>query len=247
MENYQTFCDDYYINTSLSTEMDLPQSRETVLHHFEQIKKHYPRMKNFFSRERGELVLEEDKDRGDYRWTSCEVRRVSSGYVNPTSVEEAFKQHALVFEMAPYTLSISPLDCEALSVTYGFDFTYRGNHNHLLVNALGVAPAFERLTEIPGASVLAMDPSIQFAVDEDCRTQCRLSIESRTTAYHVRTREFPEEQISVYFTARRYGSLEPGATFVGTITRLAEIAREIIDSHVVEHILRPLKATIAIS
>ncbi len=245
--NYQSFCDDYYINVSLSTEMDLPQSRETVLHHFEQMKKHYPRMRNFFSRERGELVLEEDKDRGDYRWTSCEVRRISSGYVNPVSVEEAFKQHALLLDIAPYTLSVSPLDCETLSVTYGFDFTYRGNHNQLLLSALGIAPAFERLTNIPGAGVLAFDPSIQFAVDDDCRTQCRLSVESRTTAYHVRTREFPEEQVSVYFTTRRYGSLESGETFVTTMQRLSEIAREIVDNHILEYVLRPLKSTIAIS
>ena len=90
---------------------------------------------------------------------------------------------------------------------YGFDYTYRGNHNQLLVDALGMVPAFEKMTEIPGATILANEPSIQFALDEECRTQCRLSIETRTSAYHVRTKEFPEEQLSVYFTARRYGSL----------------------------------------
>ena len=42
--------------------------------------------------------------------------------------------------------------------------------------------------------------------------QCRLSIETRTNAYQVRTGEFPEEQLSVYVTARRYGSLPPDTT-----------------------------------
>ena len=70
-------------------------------------------------------------------------------------------------------------------------------------------PAFEKMSrDSRGRSILANEPSIQFALDEECRTQCRLSIETRTSAYHVRTKEFPEEQLSVYFTARRYGSLD---------------------------------------
>ena len=39
---YHAFCDDYYVNMNLNTEMDLPSSRETVLHFFEQVKKNYP-------------------------------------------------------------------------------------------------------------------------------------------------------------------------------------------------------------
>jgi hypothetical protein len=247
MGRYQSYSDDFYVNMNLNTEMELPHSRETVLHYFEQVKKHYPTMRNFHSRERGEFVLEEDKDRGDYRWTSIESRRICSGYVNPPSVEEALKQHALVLDLVPYVLSVSPLDCESLNVMYGFDFNYRGNHNQLVLDALGVLPAFEKLPEIPGASILANEPSIQFALDEDCRVQCRLSIEPRTAAYHIRTKEFPEEQLSVYFTARRYGSLDGDETYVSAMARLAEICREIVDGYVVENILRPLQQAIAIS
>jgi hypothetical protein len=115
------------------------------------------------------------------------------------------------------------------------------------VDALGVQPAFEKMTEIPGAQVLANEPSIQFALDEECRTQCRLSIETRTSAYHVRMKEFPEEQLSVYFTARRYGSLEGDETFVSAMRKLADVCREVIDGYVVENVLRPLQQTIAIS
>jgi hypothetical protein len=204
-------------------------------------------MRNFYSRERGEFVLEEDKDKGDYRWTSIEARRVSSGYVNPPTVDEALKQHSLVLDLIPYTLSVSPLDCESLNIMYGFHYTYRGNHNQLLVDALGVVPAFEKMTEISGATILANEPSIQFALDEECRTQCRLSIETRTSAYHVRVREFPEEQLSVYFTARRYGSLDGQETYVSAMRKLSDICHEIVDHYVVENVLRPLQQAIAIS
>ena len=113
MSRYSSVSDDFYINLNLNTEMDLPQNRETVLHFFEQVQKIYPTMRNFYSRDRGEFVLEEDKEPGHYRWTSVEARRVCSGQVNPESVSSALQQHRYVLESVPYSLSISPLDCES--------------------------------------------------------------------------------------------------------------------------------------
>lgn len=246
MNSYSSLSDDYYVNLNLNTEMDLPQSRETVLHYFEQIKKRYPTLRNLYTRERGEFVLEEDKDRGSYRWATLEPRRICSGYVNPTSVEDAIKQHELILDIAPYMLSVSSLDCESLNVMFGFDYTYCGNHNELLVEAIGLAPAFEKLAEIEGTRVISNEPAIQLALDADCRTQCRVHFETRTSAYHVRTREYPEEQLSVYITARRYGSLEQGETFVAVLEHLTTVCRDMIDGYLIDNILRPLQQAIAI-
>lgn len=246
MHRFEKFCDDFYINLNLNTEMDLPQSRETVLHFFEQIQKQFPSMRNFYNRERGEFVLEEDKDKRSYRWATVESRRVCSGYVNPPSVEDAFAQHRRVLDLAPYALTLSSLDCESLSLIYGFDFTYRGNHNEILVEALGVPPAFERLADQPDVTVISYEPAMQFALDPDCRMQVRLSFEARTTAYHVRTGEYPEEQLSVYLTARRYGSLEPGESYITTMERLSEVCEDLLSRYVIDHVLRPLQQTIAI-
>lgn len=246
MSRFAKFSDDFYVNMNLNTEMELPQSRDTVLHFFEQIQKKYPSMRNFYARDRAEYVLEEDKDSGAYRWATVETRRICSGCVNPASVDEALTQHRLVLDLIPYTLSVSPLDCESLNVMYGFDYTYRGNHNELLVEALGVLPAFEPLAEMEGATMICHEPSIQFALDQDCRIQCRLSIETRTSAYHVRTGEYPEEQLSVYLTARRYGSLDPGETYLGAMDRLTGICSDLVERYVIDNILQPLQQTIAI-
>jgi len=246
MIRYGSYSDDHYVNMNLNTEMELPHNRETVLHYFEQVQKQFPSMKNFYSRERGEFVLEEEKESGNYRWTSIETRRICSGFVNPPSVEEALRQHRLVLDMVPFALSVSPLDCESLNVMFGFDYTYRGNHNELLCEALGILPAFEKMSNIPGATVICNEPSLQLALDEDCRIQCRLSIETRTSAYHVRTGEYPEEQLSVYLTARRYGSLDTGETFISAMDRLTGIARDLVENYVIENVLRPLQQTIAI-
>ena len=246
MSAYHALADDYYVSMNLSTEMELTGSREAILHYFEQMQKKFPELRNFYARDKGDFVLEADKEGGSYRWCSVEGRRICSGYVNPDSFESAVAQHRHVMELAPYGLSLSRLDCEALDLMMGFDFTYRGNHNQLLVDALGIAPAFERMASIPGATVLCHEPAFQIALDTDCRLQCRVSIETRTSAYHVRTSEYPEEQLSVYLTARRYGSLEPGESFVNAVGALAQIAAEVVDQCVIEQILRPLQQTIAI-
>jgi hypothetical protein len=246
MDRYSSLCDDFYVNMNLSTEMELPNNRETILHYFERIQKKYPTMRNFYCRERGDFVLEEDKDRGQYRWCTVETRRVCSGQVNPATVEESLDQHRLVLELAPYMLSVSPLDCEALDLLYGFDFTYRGNHNQLVAEALGVSPALERLVEQSGSSIINYEPSLTLALDEDCRLQCRMSIETRTNAYQVRTGEFPEDQLSVYLTARQYGSLGPDATYVTALEELSRICQEMVDSYVIDNVLRPLAQAIAL-
>ena len=246
MNQYHGFSDDFYVNMNLSTEMELPGTRDTVLHYFDRLQKSYPEMRNFYCRDRNEFVLEEEKDRVHYRWATVELRRVSSGHVNPERLEDALKQHQLVLDLAPYLLSVSPMDCESLNVMFGFDFTYSRNQNQVVAEALGVVPAMERMTDIPGATIISHEPTIQLALDEDCRTQCRLSIETRTSAYHVRTGEYPEEQLSVYVAARRYGSLDSGESYVSAFDRLAQVCQDMVDNHIIDTILTPLQRAIAL-
>ncbi|TWT90054.1 hypothetical protein Mal64_04370 [Pseudobythopirellula maris] len=246
MNRYASLSDDYYVNVTLNTEMDLPGSRETILHFAELMQKRYPDMRNFYARDKNEYVLEGDKDPGSYRWCSVEPRRVSSGQVNPETIAGALEQHHLALELAPYELSISPLDCEALDVLVGFDFNYRGNHNQLVAEAFGVSPAMERFASVPGATLVHHEPTVTIAVDEESRVQCRLGVETRTTPYHLRTGEFPEDQVSVYLTARRYGSLDAGVTYADALTDLSRLCFELLDECVIEAVLEPLARKIAL-
>jgi len=248
MNPYGSFADDHYINMNLATEMELSSQRETVLHYFETVQKKYPKMRNFYARDKGDFVLEEDKDGGQYRWCTVEPRRICSGQVNPETFKEALDQHIHVLEIAPYALSVSPLDCEALDFLIGFDFTYRGNHHQLIQEALGLCPALEPLGELPGATMISYDPNVTFSLEEDCRTQCRVSVEPRTNAYQVRTGEYnPEDQLSVFVTARQYGSLDHGVSYVDALKKLTGICREVIDEYVVDAILQPLSRTISLN
>lgn len=203
-------------------------------------------MQNFYSREKGEYVLEEKKEGGAYRWATVDSKRVSAGFVNPPSFGDATAQHQSIAELLPYFLSISPLDCESFSVMLGFDFTYRGNHNALVAEALGIPPSFEKFPGIPQDKLVAYEPAIQFAVDDDCKCQIRLSVETRTGAYHVRTGEYSEEQFSVFLTARHHGSLSGDTTYTSLHQELAQHCEELMDQFVVDQVLVPLQQAIAI-
>ena len=246
MTLYGSLADDMYMNVNLATEMELPGHRETVLHFFECVRKKFPTMRKFHARDKRDFVLEEDKEQGRYRWVAVEPRRFCSGHVNPASIEDALDQHRFLLDLAPALLSMSPLDCEAIDVLFGFDFAFRGNHNSLLAEALGPGPALEGLGDVPGSKLINYEPSLTIAVDEECRTQVRVSTETRTNAFQVRTGEFAEEHLSVYVTARQYGSLEGGETYVDTVERLAQLAQDVIENCVVEQVLRPLARTIAL-
>jgi hypothetical protein len=246
MLTYSSLADDFYVNLNLATEMELPGQRETILQYFERVQRRYPTMRKFYCRDKRDYVLEEDKDQGRYRWVAVEAKRLCSGVVNPPTLDDALDQHRLVLELAPAYLSVSPLDCEAIDVLFGFDFAFRGNHNALLAEALGVGPAFDRVGELPGGRVINFEPSLTMSLDEDCRVQVRVSTETRTNAFQVRTGEFAEEQLSVYVTARQYGSLDASSTYVEVVDRLAQLAREVVDTCVVEQILRPLARTISL-
>src|SRR5947209_3919108 len=114
MNEYSQEADDFYVNMNLNTEMELPDNRDTVLHYFEQMKKAYPELRNFYTRENGDLVLEGDKEQEEYRWLAIEARRLCAGHVNPASPDEAYRLHERVLDLAPHLLTISTLDCEAL-------------------------------------------------------------------------------------------------------------------------------------
>ena len=245
MNRYIHDADDFYVNVNLNTEMELPSNRDTVLHFFEQMKKRFPELRNFYTRENGDLVLEGDKEQDSYRWVAIEPRRLCSGQMNPEALDESFGQHEMVLDLAPPLLTISLLDCEALDVMYGFDFTYEGNHDEVVAEALGLGPGLEGLLEVPGGRVINYEPSVTLALDETCRLQCRLSVETRTNAYQVRTGEFPEDQISVYFTVRQYWGPGPETSYLASFRRQREVGEEIVQRRVIPRVVRPLAQAIA--
>ena len=140
--------------------MELPNNRDTVLHFFEQMRKGFPELRHFFKRENGDLALEGEKERESHRWLAIQPRRLCSGHLNPEALDDAFRQHELVLDLAPHLLTISSLDCEALEVMYGFDFHFDGNHDEVVAEAIGVGHGLEGLFELPKSQVIKFEPSL---------------------------------------------------------------------------------------
>jgi len=245
MNPYSTLCDDFGVYVYLNTKMELPSGRETVLHFFDSLQKTYPQMTDFECRENGEFVLEEDREKGSYRWVTLEGHRVCTGYVNPPALEDADTQHERILELAPYHLDFSPLDCEALDVLFAFDFTFSGNHDEVVAEALGLNPTLESLVQLPGNRVINFEPSLMISLDEGCRLQARLSVETRTNAYQIRTGQYPEAPISVYFTVRQYWGRQPFKTFGESYRTQRRLCQELVDSHIIPGVVRPLAQAIA--
>jgi len=229
----------------MNTKMPLPSGREAVLHFFDGLRKTYPTMTDFDTRESGEFVLEEDREQGSYRWVTVENRRLCVGYVNPPDLDAADALHEHLLEVAPYHLDLNALDCEALDVLFAFDFMYSGNHDEVVAEALGMTTTLESLVQMPGARVINFEPSLMMALDEACRLQCRLSIETRTNAYQIRTGQFPEAPISVYFTVRQYWGRQPYKDFVESYRNQRRMCQELVDNQIIPAVVRPLAQTIA--
>lgn len=245
MHPYASACDDFGLYIYLNTKMELPSSRETVLHFFDAMRKFYPRMTDFEKRESGEFALEEDRESGSYRWASLEAKRLSSGFVNPPTLEDADLQHRRVLEMAPFHLDFNGLDVEALDTLFVFDLAYAGNHDEVVAETLCASSPMDGLVQLPGSRVINFEPTMMLSLDEACRLQARLSIETRTNVYQVRTGQFPEVPISVYFTVRQYWGRAAFKTFEESYENQRRICQELVDSHVIPNVIRPLQQTIA--
>src|SRR5687767_412669 len=133
---FAAFCDDFYVNMRLGSQLQLPHSRETVLHMFERIQKSFLRMSRFRKSENGDFNLEEDRSGPAYRWLALENKRLAAGHVNPESIEDSLKLHKLVLEQAPYQLGISPVEIDYLDVLFGFDLAFTGNHDEVIADSL---------------------------------------------------------------------------------------------------------------
>ena len=164
--------------------------------------------------------------------------------MNPPELELADAHHERVLEVAPYHLDFSPLDCEALDVLFAFDFVYQGNHDEVVAEALGLNTTLENLVQMPGTKVINYEPSLMLALDDACRLQCRLCIETRTNAFQIRTGQFPEAPISVYFTVRQYWGRQGGKTFGESYRYQRKVLQDLVDQHIIPSVIQPLNRTI---
>ena len=242
---YSSFCEDFYVNLRLGSQLNLPHQRETLLHFFERIQKEFPSMTRFRKTDGGEFNLEEDRSGQNYRWVSLEQRRLSAGHVNPASIEQALQLHTLLLQLAPFDLGISPVEIDYVDILFGFDLTFNGNHDEVISESLLADSPLNCLSEEPGTRPVDIQPTVTVALSDDCRLQARIDIITRTSSYQIRTGDYNDDVISVCLILRRYWGDRPRIAMEKLIVELAQRAEQLCDSHILPKIVRPISTAIA--
>lgn len=243
--DYASISDDFFVNLNVQTTMKLPTSRETVLHFFEAMQKEFPSMASFFQRENGEFTLEGDREGGSYRWAEMHSHRICAGFFNPPSLAEAYHLHSWLLERSIYYLGIGGLDIDAMDVLFGFNLDFTGNRDSIVAEALLGDSPLSNFASDPDVKPVEFEPNIVFALDEDCYLQGRVSVETRCSSFQVRTGEFDEEPISVYFTIRQYPIPGSVIDMQKSFKRQSELCEEYAGRLVVPHIIQPIAHAIS--
>lgn len=243
--SYSSFCDDFSVDLYVNTELALPSERDTLLTFFERIQKQFPEMGNFYRRDNGDFCLEGDRDSGQYKWTAVEIDRLGVGVVNPDDLNQAYELDKAVLDVAPYMLGLSHLDIESLDVTFALDFDYQGNHDEVIAEAFFSETAFASLFNDKNSKPVSFSPAVIFALDDDCRLQARLTIESHTGVYELRTGKYKDEPITLFFTIRQYPSPDEKFDAAASFEKQFELIQELMNEKILPNFVSPLTSAIA--
>ncbi len=244
--SYNSLCDDFYVDMYINTRFDLPSERETLLTFFERVTKQFPSLKSLGRDSSAGFCLEEDSQSGRNCWVSVDVDRVGAGIVNPESFQQAFELPKAVIDLVPYMLGVRNLDVDSVDVTFGMDFDCAGNHNEIIAEALFSGSAFARIFDSGGAGPLNLSPAVIIALDDDCTTRARLTVDCRTDESEIRNKRFDEDKpISLYLTVRQFPSGSRDFDLKAVFDRLCGQAIDFMDEKVVPNFVMSLTNAIA--
>lgn len=237
---------DFYVNQKLALKMDLPTDRETILHLFDQVRKAMPSMDRF-RRYEGELALESSRRDAEYRWLALRQTSIRTGHVNPRSMAEAYQLHRLILELAPYHLTISPLDIDYVELLFGFDLECKGNHDAVVFEALFSHSPLASLFRVPEARVLDVQPIFGLSLNEKGDTQAYFEVKTRTRNRRGGSTRSRNEPLSIFLTIRRYGPVHQIEELQPIFEDLAQHAERLATDNLVPGLLQPISRHITSS
>ena len=252
--SYRALCSDFYINQKISVKLDLPRGRETILDMFERIRHTFPTMASF-KRYRDELALESPQDDEPHRWLAVRSSTIRSGAVNPSTFEDGYGLHKSVLEVAPYFLSISPLDIEYIELLYGFDLAAPGNQDAIVADALLEGSPLAELLDFERATTIDFQPLIGLLIAAEGVTpngrargdgvEAHLEVKTRSGSAG-RDEDSPgPDPISVYVTLRKHEPVSNVKGLPSVFRTLADHAEQLIESRVLPGLVTPIRRAIA--
>lgn len=243
--SYGALCNDFYINQKLALKMPLPSDRESLLHFFDRVRKGDPSM-NQFRRFDSELSLESPRTKDmQYKWVAMRETSIRSGYINPNNMAEGYTLHKLLLEMAPYHLSISPLDVDHLELTFGFDLECDGDQDRVVAEALFGDSPLSQLAQVDGSKLLNAQPMVGLSLSKHGDLQAFFDVKTRRRGKRGSTKRSRSEPISIYLTVRQYGPINEVEDLPEVLQMLTHHAENLATDKVVPHLLTPIARLIA--
>ncbi len=241
-ESYRALASDFYINQKLSLKLDLPRERQVILDLFDRVRRQFPSM-NQFRRYRDELALEAEANAAQHRWIAIRTNNIRSGAVNPSDLEEAYTVHRHILDVAPFFLSISPLDVDYLELLYGFDLLTDRNHDEIVYEALVASSPLASLLDIPGSQVVDCQPLYGVVLREAQDIEVNFEVKTRAASREGRR----DEPISIYLTMRKYGPINEIKQLPEVLASLIQHGEELVDTRVVPNLVVPIRDAIGSS
>lgn len=241
--SFGALCTDFYINQKLSLKMDLPTERDTLLHFFDQVRKTQPGMTRF-RRYEGELSLESSRREAEYTWLSLRQSSIRTGHVNPDAMEDAYKYHRRMLEIAPFYLTLSPLDIDYVEMMFGFDIDCKEDHDEVVYEALFADSAMggllKPIDETMGTKVLDVQPVFGLNLAEDGKLQAYFEVKTRRRSRRGSGKRYAQEPISLFVTLRNYGPVEKLDDLKGITTELGQFCETLASERLIPDLLNPI-------
>ena len=240
--SFSSLCSDSYVNQKLAVKLDLPRGRETMLDMFERVRREFPSMQSF-RRYSDELALESPTSDTPHRWLALRTNTLRSGVVNSAELSEAYALHRHVLEVAPFYLSISPLDVEHMELLYGFDLECQADHDEVVHRALFAGTRLGVMGDMPGATPIDCQPVIGIRLDSSALIEAHLEVKTRS-AGESKVGGGTTETISVYVILRSHAPLSDITRLVPVFEKLKRYGEDLVESRVVPEIIVPLRREI---
>lgn len=241
--SFGALCTDFYINQKLTLKMDLPSERDTLLHFFDQVRKSHPGMTRF-RRYEGELSLESSRREAEYTWLSLRQSSIRTGHVNPDTMEDAYRFHRRMLEIAPYYLTLSPLDIDYVELMFGFDIECKANHDEVVYEALfshsPLGGLLKPTDAAEGAKVLDVQPVFGLNLSDDGQLQAYFEVKTRRRTRRGSGRRYAQEPISLFVTLRDYGPVDKLDDLKSVTKKLATHCEALAMERLIPDLLNPI-------
>lgn len=244
MPDFDALCRDFCVNQKLALKMDLPAAREPVLDLFGRLRKDLPRLSSLQRYPDGEVALESAEDERDFLWVAMRQVSLKSGWVNPPALDDAYRMHRTVLEVAPYFLSISPLDVDHLELVFAFDFECDGNRDEVVLDALLGGSPLGEFADVSTDSVIDAQPFLAIALSDSPEMHVYLEVKTRVPRNEPTAGRDGTDPISVMLTVRRTGPVRALADLPTHLAALSGHGERIVEQRLIPRVLVPLRQRI---